>query len=160
MLSKLLNHNLSFLTLILKRSAIVRSDFDLSSQMKLLNDNKQFKKALELFNKYKKDNVETSSSFIITQALKACAHLEDLQLGSTIHHLISSRVKDDIYISASLIHLYSKFKGEIISLFYSNTVQCGDVARAESLFDTTTKKTSSMYGAMMKGNNYCTSNYV
>ena len=108
MLSKLLSQNLSVLTLILKRSAIVRSDFDLGSQMKLLNDNKQFKKALELFDKYKKDNIKTSTSFIITQALKACAHLKDLQRGSTIHHLISSRIKDDVYISASLIHLYSK----------------------------------------------------
>jgi len=110
MSAKLLNHRLSLLTLFLKRSAIIRSDFDLGSQMKLLNDNKQFKKALELFDKYKKDNIETSSSWIITQALKACAHLEDLQRGSTIHHLISSRIKDDFYISASLIHLYSKFK--------------------------------------------------
>jgi len=122
---KLLNHRLSFLPLFLKRSVIIRSDFDLGSQMKLLNDNKQFKKALELFDKYKKDNIETSSSLIITQALKACAHLEDLQRGSTIHHLISSRIKDDFYISASLIHLYSKFKEEIFSLFF--LIQCSVV---------------------------------
>ncbi|CAF5006932.1 unnamed protein product [Rotaria sp. Silwood1] len=86
----------------------IQSKFDLGSKMKSLNDNKQFKKALDLFDKYNKNNIEIYSSFIITQALKACASIGDLQRGSTIHHLISSRIKDDYYILASLIHLYSK----------------------------------------------------
>ncbi|CAM4794541.1 unnamed protein product [Rotaria magnacalcarata] len=131
-----LNHRLSSLIIFVKRSVAIQSNFDLGKQMKLLNDNKQFKKSLELFDKHKKNNIETFSSLIITQALKACAHLEDFQRAETIYHLISSRIKDDLYILASLIHLY---------------MQCGDVARAESLFDTATTKTLSMYGAMMKG---------
>ncbi|CAF3692905.1 unnamed protein product [Rotaria sordida] len=51
--------------------------------------------------------------------------MEDLQRGSTIRRLISSCIKDDYYISASLIHLY---------------MQCGDITNAQLLFDTTTKK--------------------
>ena len=112
MSTKLVNHRLSFLIVFLKRSVNIQSNFDLGKEMKLLNDNKQFKKALELFDKQKKNNIETFSSLTITQALKACAQLEDLQRGSTIHHLISSRIKDDSYILASLIHLYSKSKEE------------------------------------------------
>ncbi|CAF4362564.1 unnamed protein product, partial [Rotaria sordida] len=67
----------------------------------------------------------TFLNFIITHALKACANMEDLQRGSTIRRLISSCIKDDYYISASLIHLY---------------MQCGDITNAQLLFDTTTKK--------------------
>ena len=85
--------------------------------MKSLNDNKQFKKALELFDKHKENKIKRLSSLIITQALKACTHLGELQRGKAIHHLISSRIKNDIYISASLIHLYSKFQMEIYFLF-------------------------------------------
>jgi hypothetical protein len=33
-------------------------------------------------------------------------------------------------------------------------VQCGNVKDAESLFETSTKQTLGMYGAMMKGKNY------
>jgi len=106
---KLLNHHLPSLLFFAKRSVIIQSDLDLGMKMKSLNDNKQFKKALELFDKHKKNNTETFSSLIITQALKACASLRDLRRGSTIHRLISSHIKDDFYISASLIHLYSKF---------------------------------------------------
>ncbi|CAF1336518.1 unnamed protein product [Adineta steineri] len=105
--------------------------------MKLLNVNKQFKKTLELFDKYTKNNTKTFSSYIITQALKACTHLGDLERGKTIHrHLISSSTKNDLYVTTSLIHLY---------------MQCHDMASAELLFDTTTKKNVTVYGAMMKG---------
>jgi hypothetical protein len=106
------NHRFSSLIVFVKRSAIVQSKFNLGIEMKLLNDNKQFKKALELFDKHKKNKVETFSSLIITQTLKASAHLGDLQRGQAIHHLISSRIKDDSHILASLINLYSKFQQE------------------------------------------------
>jgi hypothetical protein len=33
-------------------------------------------------------------------------------------------------------------------------VQCGDVTRAQSLFNTSSKKSLGMYGAMMKGKDY------
>ena len=109
MSTKLLNGSQSVLTIFTKRLVTIRSNFDLGNEMKLLNDAKQFKRALELFDKHKKNNVQTFSSLSITQALKACTHLEDLQHGEAIHHLISSRINNDSYISTSLIHLYSKF---------------------------------------------------
>ncbi|CAF3869008.1 unnamed protein product [Rotaria sp. Silwood1] len=119
-----------------QRYLTVKSDVDLNVQMKLLNDRKQFRKSLDLFDKYKENNINKLSSSTITQALKACAQICDLERGSTIHRLISSRINNDFYILASLIHLY---------------MQCSDVSRAESLFDRSNKKTKAMYGAMMKG---------
>ncbi len=96
---------------LVKRSAISQSDFNLANQMKLFNDAKQFTKTLELFNKNKENcNINTCSSTIIIQALKACAQLGDLQSGSNIHHLISSRIKNDSYILVSLVNMHSEFK--------------------------------------------------
>ncbi|CAF5031375.1 unnamed protein product, partial [Rotaria sp. Silwood1] len=114
---KLIKHVIT-MQVFIKRSTTtttttIQSKSDLGSKMKSLNDNKQFKKALDLFDKYNKNNIEIYSSFIITQALKACASIGDLQRGSTIHHLISSRIKDDYYILASLIHLYSYIKNNM-----------------------------------------------
>jgi hypothetical protein len=103
------NHRLLTLIVFVKRSAIVQTKFNLGIEMKLLNDNKQFTKTLELFDKHKINEAEAFSSLIITQTLKASAHLRDLRRGQAIHRLISSRIKDDPYILASLIHLYSKF---------------------------------------------------
>ncbi len=107
----MLDHHLSSLIVLVKRSVIIQSDLDLANQMKFLNDTKQFRKTLELFNKNRENNnINTCSSTIIIQALKACARLGDLQRGSTIHHLISSRIKNDSYILVSLINLYSQLK--------------------------------------------------
>ncbi len=68
------------------------------------------------------------------------------------------------------LNLAKKVSKEIPKSFYSNPrlltslldalMKCGDVKHAQSLFDATTTKVMSMYGAMMKGNNYCTYNYV
>jgi hypothetical protein len=77
--------------------------------MKLLNDKKEFKRALELFDKYNENNIETFSNFTIIQAIKACTQIGDLQRGSTIHYLISSRVKNDPRILGSLIQFYNTF---------------------------------------------------
>ena len=135
----------------MERSASMQSNSNLGNQMKLLNEKKQFRKALDLFDKHSKNNTETLSSLVITQALKACAHLKDLHRGSAIHELVSSRAYDDAFISTSIIHLYSKSREAAVFLIFSIVVQCGNVARAQSLFDKASKKTVSMYGAMMKG---------
>ncbi|CAF1613721.1 unnamed protein product [Rotaria magnacalcarata] len=94
--------------------------------MKQLKDSRQFDKTLELFDNYKENNILTCSSLAITQALKACAYTSYLQRGSNIHQLVSSRLKNEFYISALLIHLLY--------------MQCSDVANAQSLFDSTEKK--------------------
>ena len=95
---------------LVKRSVSIQCDANLNAQMKLLNDKKQFRKALELFDEYKDKNIGTLSSFTILQALKSCAQIRDLQRGSTIHRFMSSDMKKNSYILTSLIHLYSKFE--------------------------------------------------
>ncbi|CAF4050201.1 unnamed protein product [Rotaria magnacalcarata] len=122
--------------IFIKRSVIIASDLDLVRKMKFFNDEKQFKKTLQLFDKHKEQNIETCSNSIIIQALKACTQLRDLKRGSLIHRLISSQIKNDSSIVFSLIQLY---------------MQCGDVTNAQSLFDTIIKKSLSIYGIMMKG---------
>ncbi|CAF3975528.1 unnamed protein product [Rotaria magnacalcarata] len=104
--------------------------------MKLLNDKKQFEKALAIFDQHGINNITTLSNFAITEVLKACAHMRDIQRGKIIHNLIASETKNDIYVSSTLIHMY---------------VHCGDMASAQSLLDSTKTKTPSMYGIMMKG---------
>ena len=116
MSSKWFNYRLVCQIVFVKRSVMIQSQFELAKQMKLLNDNGQFQRALELFDQQKRNSVNTFSSFVITQALKACANLKDLQRGLIIHQLIPSRTKDDSYILASLIHLYSKMGEKIILL--------------------------------------------
>ncbi|CAM4958738.1 unnamed protein product [Rotaria socialis] len=122
--------------MFIKRSMIIGSELDLVAKMKFFNDEKQFKKTLQLFDKHQEQNIETCSNSIIIQALKACTQLRDLKRGSLIHHRISSQIKNDSSILFSLIQLY---------------MQCGDVTNAQSLFDTIIKKSLSIYGIMMKG---------
>ncbi|CAF1444333.1 unnamed protein product [Adineta steineri] len=114
----------------------IESDFDLGMKMKSLNDNKQFNKSLELFDKFKINNVKSLSNLTISQALKACINLNDVQRGRNIHQLISSRINKDSYILISLIHFY---------------IKCDYMKDAEILFEKLTKKSLSIYEAMMKG---------
>jgi len=106
MSNKSVYHRLTWPMNYLKHSATVASDFYLTNhQMKQLNDKKQFKEALELFDEYKKTNPEAPSDFIFNQALKACTQIGDLQRGLYIHRLFSSQIRNNLYILASLIHL-------------------------------------------------------
>lgn len=108
MMNKLIRARLTFVIMAAKRSAFIRSNNHVGDQMKLLNDNKQFEKTLELFDKYKEKNIEKWSNWVIIQALKACTKLGDLQRGTSIHHLISSRLKHDPYVLPALIHFYGR----------------------------------------------------
>ncbi|CAF0993594.1 unnamed protein product [Adineta steineri] len=137
MSNRLFISRLSSLIISVKHSMTkIESDFDLGMKMKSLNDNKQFNKSLELFDTYKKNNVKSLSNLTISQALKACIHLDDVQRGRNIHHLLSSRINNDSYILISLIHFY---------------INCAHMKDARLLFDTLTKKSLSIYEAMMKG---------
>ena len=101
--------------------------------------NNQANKAIDLFNEVK-DPAEVN----IIVLFNACA-----QLGTN-----------------EALNLVKKVSKEIRKSFYSNPrlvtslldalMKCGDVQHAQSLFDASTKKVMQMYGAMMKGNNYCT----
>jgi hypothetical protein len=135
MLNKLLNSRPTSFIIFLRQAATIQSNLNLGHEMKLLNDKNNLK-TLELFDKYKENNIETFFSFIITQALKACSQIGDLRRGENIHRLISSHMKNDSYVLVSLIHLYSKFKQRNLSYFFIIKVQCGDVTYAQSLFNT------------------------
>ncbi|CAF2053409.1 unnamed protein product, partial [Rotaria magnacalcarata] len=135
MATRLLSLCLSSPKVFLKRFSNIKSYINLGTEIKLLNDKKQFKKALALFDQHGINNILTLSNFTITQVLKACAHMGDLQRGKIIHNLIASKTKNDIYVSSTLIHLY---------------VHCDDIASAQSVFDSTKNKTPAMYGIMMK----------
>ncbi|CAM4837495.1 unnamed protein product [Rotaria magnacalcarata] len=132
----LVNNYLRFVLLAGRRLASTQSNVNIGDQIKILNDNKQYKKVLELFDEFNEKTIDKCSNWIIIQALKACTQICDVQRGLKIHNLISSRLKRDPYVLPSLIHFY---------------MQCGDVSHAQLLFDKSTKKTLFMYGAMMKG---------
>ena len=64
----------------LKRSMMIESSWNLGDAMKRLNDEKEFEKALQLFDEYKeKKKVSQISKFLINQALKASAGIGDLK---------------------------------------------------------------------------------
>ncbi|CAF4273910.1 unnamed protein product [Rotaria magnacalcarata] len=130
------NNYLKFLIPAARHLTNTRSNLNLGDEMKTLNDNKQYRKALELFDIFNENNINKCSNWTIIQALKACTETNNAQRGVKIHHLISSRLKHDFYVLPSLIQFY---------------MQCGDINRAQLLFDTSTTKTLTMYGTMMKG---------
>ncbi|UJR15099.1 hypothetical protein I4U23_002066 [Adineta vaga] len=132
----LLNKNYKNVLFVTKLSKSIQSKIDLGYQMKLLNEKKQFKQSIDLFEHSKDQNVKQLSSFIICQALKACGQLGDLQRGSNIHRFISSSSSIDHVVLTALIQFY---------------MQCNDVKRAESVFTEIANKALFHYGAMMKG---------
>ena len=79
----------------------------IESEMKRLNDRKEFAKVIALFDKYKHEQIPTDRS--IVQVLKACARLGDVKYGVNIHKELSNHSLNDVYIRSTLIHFYSKF---------------------------------------------------
>jgi hypothetical protein len=81
---------------------------DLGSQMKRLNDNGQFGKAMSLYeDEIRKENKQ-STSLAVNQALKACIELGDIKRGKDIHKSLSSFMANNHFIQNNLIRLYSK----------------------------------------------------
>ena len=126
MLTKFLNYHLTCSICRIKCLVSVRLKSSVGMNMKLLNDKKQFHKALQLFDQCKEQNTGALSSLTVTQALKACAHTGDLRRGLEIHQAIASRTENDDYILASLIHMYSKLIDELWLLLFGST-QCNVV---------------------------------
>ncbi|CAF4331181.1 unnamed protein product, partial [Rotaria magnacalcarata] len=92
------------------------------------------KKVIDLFNE-----IKDPDRVIIILLFNACAQLgttEELNLIKRILSNIPESLFLEPTLSSPLIHVFMK---------------CGDVTSAKSLFDRSTKKTISMYGAMMKG---------
>ena len=108
--------------------------------MKMCNEKREFEKVLSLFDEWKEKKDQRSFSMVITQALKACTRLQDLQRGMKIHYSISSDIKGDKFILTSLIHFYSKLSDEVylltISLSNSSEMrrdqQSGDPIRSNN----------------------------
>ena len=102
------NHRLIHSMYNVRRCKSIRTVTDLGNRMKEFNDKKQYQQVLQLFDKNKDQDISKFSSMIITQILKACAQMGDLQRGSIISNVVRHRIKNDSYILASLIHWNSK----------------------------------------------------
>ncbi|UJR28525.1 hypothetical protein I4U23_009762 [Adineta vaga] len=138
MLNKLFTYRLSINNIFsVKRSIYVpKNEWNLVDQMKLMNKNKQFKQALQLFDKHSNKNINQISNLVLTQVLKSCAGLRDFQRGTMVHNIVSNRLDKDSYLLTSLIHFY---------------MQCNQVIKAEELFNLSKRKTLPMFGALLKG---------
>ena len=79
--------------------------FDLGDQIKKLNDLKQFKNAIALFDKH--DRSRQSNPIAMNQALRACIELGDFQKGKDIHRQLSPYLMKNSFVRTSLIRLYS-----------------------------------------------------
>ena len=88
---------------------IIRSFTNLVHEMKKLNDNKQFKEALDLFHEYEKENNENIPKAAINLALKSSTKIKDFQGGLSVYHRYSFRVEKDPFILPSVIHLLSEY---------------------------------------------------
>ena len=82
----------------------------------MFNDKREFEKVLNLFDQWNEQKDQRSLSMVITQALKACTRMRNLQRGMKIHQSISSDIKGNTFILASLIHFYSKLTDEVYLL--------------------------------------------
>ncbi|CAF2853700.1 unnamed protein product [Rotaria sp. Silwood2] len=80
---------------------------DLGSQMKKLNDNGQFQKAIDLYEDQIEKQNKRSTSLIVNQALKACIELNDIKRGKDIYKNLCPSMANNSFIQANLIRLYS-----------------------------------------------------
>ncbi len=78
-----------------------------SNKMKQLNNVKQFRKVIDLFDSYIQSDIPTD--IIINQTLKACIELKDFQRGKEIHRNLPAQLRNNSFLHYDLIHLYSKF---------------------------------------------------
>ncbi|CAF5021025.1 unnamed protein product, partial [Rotaria sp. Silwood1] len=111
--------------------SISLSSNKLNSTMKILIDSKQYKKALNLFNKQSNE----STDFTKNMAIKACTKLRDYQTGFKILEELSPTSRNDPYIQTSSIHLY---------------MQCHKIDHAYNLFLKATNKSDALYSAMFQ----------
>ena len=74
--------------------------------MKNLIDSKQYRKALDVFDRQLEMSI--SNNYSISLALKACTKLSDYERGIQIHRQIPPELLNNSFVQASLIHFYSK----------------------------------------------------
>ena len=104
-------HLLSMNNFVKRSISIQNKEWNLVTQMKSMNNNKQFKQAVRLFDEHTSNgkNMNQISSLVFTQVLKSCAGSLDFQRGTTIHRIVSNRLDKDSYLLTSLIHFYRKY---------------------------------------------------
>ncbi|OVA00787.1 Pentatricopeptide repeat [Macleaya cordata] len=92
--------------------------------------------ALEFFGELKSEGLDPNGC-TFSSVLKACAGLQCLDLGRTIHGVIvKSEIQQDFVLSTSLIDMYMK---------------CGFVDVSCRLFDTLTERSTVLYNSMLFG---------
>ena len=69
---------------------------------------KRYKEALTSFRR-NEQNGKVISDMAINQVLKSCTNVKDLAIGSDIHSRYWSRIENNSYSLASLIHFYGKY---------------------------------------------------
>ncbi|CAF1523270.1 unnamed protein product, partial [Adineta ricciae] len=80
------------------------SSTTLNAQMKKLIDSKQFRHALDIFDKQS----HAADDFALNMALKACSNLPDYRRGLGIIRQLSPKSLNNPFIQTSLLHFYSE----------------------------------------------------
>ncbi|CAF3783868.1 unnamed protein product [Rotaria sordida] len=96
--------------------------------------NNQANKAIDVFNK-----IKNPDEIIVNLLFNACAQLSTNEALTLVNH-VSSQMPKSSYSNTRLLT-------SLLDVW----MKCGDVTNAELLYNKSTKKTLSMYGAMMKG---------
>ena len=86
--------------------ALRSSSTELYAQMKKLIDSKQFRHALDIFNKQS----HVADDLALNMALKACSNLQDYRRGLEIVRQLSPKSLNNPFIQTSLLHFYSEYK--------------------------------------------------
>ena len=102
------NDRIPWLGNIGRRTMFHRSHSNLGIRMKQLNDSKQFRETLILFDESQPKNLNDLPSTVLTQVFKACTKIEDYQRALDIYTRLSFQTANDPFIIASVIHLYSE----------------------------------------------------
>ena len=123
---------------------------DLGGQMQRLNNNRQFKQSIALFDAHTE---KQPNAFAVNQALKACIQLDDINRGIQIHHNLPSSFVYNDFIQATLIHLYSRSFTLNFDFHHSVSVKAGDYVKAQEIFRKNKKKSSVICVAILKGTN-------
>ena len=93
------------------------------------------RKAIDLFNQIRNPN-----EIAVILLFNACAQLETKE-ALAITRKVAKEIPKSFYLNPYTI-----------TSLLDALMKCGDVVYAQSLFDRSTNKVTSMYGAMMKGN--------
>jgi hypothetical protein len=91
------------------RSSTTRNVDKVEIEMKRLNDERQYRKALSLFDELHRRR-EMPRDQAIVQALKACTQTKDHARGIYIHKHLSEKSTSNKFIQSALIHFYSEFR--------------------------------------------------